>query len=75
MTFGGWKRIVALALAGSLGFGVGFFVSFVSAFLFGFPPVSVAMGAFGGLMLGLALADWKRVVLLGLAWLALVWEG
>ena len=67
MTFGGWKRIVALALAGSLGFGVGFFVSFVSAFLFGFPPVSVAMGAFGGLMLGLALADWKRVVLLGLA--------
>jgi len=29
--------------------------------------VSVGMGAFGGLMLGLALADWRRVVLLGLA--------
>jgi hypothetical protein len=64
---GSWKRVVALTAAGSLGFGLGSFLFFVLAFLFGFPPVSVAMGAFGGLLLGLVLADWKRVVLLGLA--------
>jgi hypothetical protein len=61
------KRVVALALAGSLGFGVSFFLFFVLAFLFGFPLVSVGMGAFGGILLGLALADWRGVVLLGLA--------
>jgi hypothetical protein len=61
------KRAVALALAGSLGFGVSFFLFFVLAFLFGFPLVSVGMGAFGGILLGLALADWRGVVLLGLA--------
>jgi hypothetical protein len=62
-----WKRVAALALVGSLAFGVSFFLFFILAFLFGFPLVSVGMGAFGGLMLGLALADWRRVVLLGLA--------
>jgi hypothetical protein len=62
-----WKRVAALALVGSLAFGVSFFVFFILAFLFGFSLVSVGMGAFGGLMLGLALADWRRVVLLGLA--------
>jgi hypothetical protein len=62
-----WKRVAALALAGSLGFGVGNIFFFVLAFLFGFPLVSIGMGALGGLMLGLALADWRRVVLLGLA--------
>ena len=61
------KRVAALALAGSLGFGVSFFLFFVLAFLFGFPLVSVGMGAFGGILLGLALADWRGVVLLGLA--------
>ena len=62
-----WKRVAALVLVGSLAFGVSFFLFFILAFLFGFPLVSVGMGAFGGIMLGLALADWKRVVLLGLA--------
>jgi hypothetical protein len=62
-----WKRAVALAVAGALGFGVGYFVFFVLAFLFGLPLVSVGMGAIGGILLGLALADWRGVVLLGLA--------
>jgi hypothetical protein len=62
-----WKRVVALAVAGALGFGVGYFVFFVLAFLFGFSQVGVGMGALGGLTLGLALADWRGVVLLGLA--------
>lgn len=64
-----WKRVAALAVAGSVGFGVGNFFFFVLAFLFGLRPVGVAMGIglFGGLMLGLALADWRKVVLLGLA--------
>jgi hypothetical protein len=70
LALGSRKRVVALAVAGSLGFGVGFFVFFVLAFLFGFSLVGVGMGALGGLMLGLALADWKGVVLLGLAGMA-----
>ena len=61
------KRVAALALAGCLGFGVSFFLFFILAFLFGFPLVSVGMGALGGILLGLALADWRGVVLLGLA--------
>jgi hypothetical protein len=67
LSLGSWKRIIALAVAGSVGFGVGFFIFFVLAFLFGFSQVGVGMGAFGGMMLGLALADWRGVVLLGLA--------
>jgi hypothetical protein len=62
-----WKRVAALALAGCVGFGVGNFFFFVLAFLFGFPLVGTGMGALGGLMLGLALADWRKVLLLGLA--------
>jgi hypothetical protein len=64
---GSWKRVVTLALAGAVGFGVGSFVFFVLAFLFGFPLVSVGMGALGGILLGLALADWRAVVLIGLS--------
>ena len=64
---GTWKRVVTLALAGAVGFGVGSILFFVLAFLFGFPLVSVGMGALGGILLGLALADWRGVVLLGLA--------
>jgi hypothetical protein len=64
---GTWKRVVTLALAGAVGFGVGSILFFVVAFLFGFPLVSVGMGALGGILLGLALADWRGVVLLGLA--------
>ena len=62
-----WKRVAALAVAGCVGFGVGYSFFFVLAFLFGFPLVGTGMGALGGLMLGLALADWRKVVLLGLA--------
>jgi hypothetical protein len=61
-----WKKVAALALAGCVGFGVGHFF-FVLAFLFGFPLVGAGVGALGGLMLGLALADWRKVLLLGLA--------
>ena len=61
------KRVVALAVAGAVGFGVAYFIFFVLAFLFGFSQVGVGIGALGGLMLGLALADWRGVVLLGLA--------
>ena len=64
---GAWKRVVTLAVAGAVGFGVGNFLFFVLAFLFGFPLVSAGMGALGGILLGLALADWRGVVLLGLA--------
>jgi hypothetical protein len=69
LALGSWKRAIALAVAGGVGFGVGNFFFFVLAFLFGLRPVGVAMGMglFGGVMLGLALADWRRVVLLGLA--------
>lgn len=62
-----WKKVFILALAGAIGFGVGSIVFFVLAFLFGFPLVSVGMGVLGGILLGLALADWRGVVLLGLA--------
>ncbi len=64
-----WKRVVALAVAGGVGFGVSFFLFFIVAFLFGLREVGVAMGIglFGGVMLGLTFGDWKRVVLLGLA--------
>lgn len=69
LAIGGWKRVVALAVAGGVGFGVSFFLFFIVAFLFGLREVGVAMGTglFGGVVLGLAFADWKRVVLLGLA--------
>jgi hypothetical protein len=46
---------------------MGSIIFFVLAFLFGFPLVSVGMGALGGVLLGLALADWRGVVLLGLS--------
>ena len=62
-----WKRVVTFAVAGAMGFGVGSIIFFVLAFLFGFPLVSVGMGTLGGILLGLALADWRGVVLLGLA--------
>jgi hypothetical protein len=65
-----WNRVVALAGAGALGFGVGNALLFALSLLFFFPllvPMSPAMGALGGLMLGVALADWRRAVLLGLA--------
>jgi hypothetical protein len=61
------KRVVALALSGAVGFGVAYFLFFVLAFLFGFSQAGVGIGALSGLMLGLALADWRGVVLLGLA--------
>jgi hypothetical protein len=69
LALGRWKRVAALALAGAVGFGVGSFLLFIIAFLFGLPPVGVAvgMGLFGGVLLGLTFGDWKRVVLLGLA--------
>jgi hypothetical protein len=62
-----WKRVVTFAVAGAIGFGVGSIIFFVLAFLFGFPLVSVGMGALGGILLGLALADWRAVVLIGLS--------
>lgn len=64
------KRVVTLAGASALGFGVGHALLFALSLLFFFPlliPVSPAMGALGGLMSGVALADWKRAVPLGLA--------
>ena len=61
------SKVVTFAVAGAVGFGVGSIVFFVLAFLFGFPLVSVGMGALGGILLGLALADRRGVVLLGLA--------
>jgi hypothetical protein len=65
-----WKRVFALAGAGALGFGVGNALFFALPLLFFFPlfiPASLGMGTLGGLMLGVALADWRRAVLLGLA--------
>jgi MFS family permease len=56
--------------AGALGFGVGNALFFALPLLFFFPlliPASLGMGTLGGLMLGVALADWRRAVLLGLA--------
>jgi hypothetical protein len=69
LAIGGCKSVVALAIAGGVGFGVSFFLLFVVAFLFGLPEVGIAMGVglFGGVLLGLTFGDWKRVVFLGLA--------
>lgn len=68
MARGTWKRVLALAIAGFFGFGLGSFLFEVLAFLFGLHPVGVAsgMGLFGGVSLGVTFGDWKRVVLLGL---------
>jgi hypothetical protein len=68
LAVGGRNRVVALALAGGTGLGLGVFLFFVVAFLFGLPPVGVAMGVglLGGVTLGLVFGDWKRVILLGL---------
>lgn len=69
VAIGAWNRVVVLAVAGFLGFGLGGFIFFVIAFLFGLPLVGVALGIglFGGVLLGLTFGDRKRVVLLGLA--------
>jgi hypothetical protein len=69
LAIGTWKRVLALVVSGFLGFGLGSFLLFVIAFLFGLPPVGVAvgMGLFGGVLLGLTFGDWRRVALLGLA--------
>ncbi len=65
----GWKKVLALALAGALGFGVGDYFFIMLAVLFGLHPVGVAMGMglFGGVILGFTSWDWRRVALLGLA--------
>jgi hypothetical protein len=55
LAMGGWKRVVALAVVGSLGFGVSFFPFLLLAMFFAFPLVSAGWGAFGGLLLGFAL--------------------
>src|SRR3712207_2944298 len=39
LAIGGWKRVVALAVAGGVGFGVSFFLFFIVAFLFGLREV------------------------------------
>jgi hypothetical protein len=69
LAIGGWKRVLALAVAGSVGLGLGLFLFFVVVFLFGLGSIGFAIGVglFGGVMLGLAFGDWKRVVLLGAA--------
>ena len=63
-----WKRVLALTVAGLLGFGLGSLLFLVIAFLFGLRPVGVAAGAglCGGVLLGLTFGDWRRVVALGL---------
>jgi hypothetical protein len=67
LAIGSWKRVVALTVAGGVGFGLSLFVFFIVAFLSGLPGVGVAIGVglFGGVVLGLTFGDWKRVVLLG----------
>jgi hypothetical protein len=68
LAIGSWKRVLDLAVAGFIGFGLGSFLFFFLAFLFGLHLVGIAvgMGLFGGVSLGLTFGDWKRVVLLGL---------
>jgi hypothetical protein len=65
---GNWRRVIVLAVACFLGFGLGSLLFKVLAFLFGLHPVGVAagMGLFGGVLSGLSFGDWRRVVLLGL---------
>lgn len=69
LAIGGWKRLVALTLAGSVGVGLSSFFFFIMAMLFVLNQVGMAMGVglSGGVALGLASGDWKRVVALGLA--------
>ena len=69
LAIGGWKRVVALAVAGGVGFGLSLLLLFVVAFLFGLGSVGLAMGVglFGGVVSGLTFGDWKGVVVLGSA--------
>jgi hypothetical protein len=68
LAIGSWKRVLALAVAGFIGFGLGSYLFFYLAFLFGLYTLGIAvgMGLFGGVVLGLTFRDWKWVVLLGL---------
>jgi hypothetical protein len=69
LALGGWKRVVAMTVAGGVGFGLSLLLLFVVAFLFGLGSVGLAMGVglFGGVVLGVTFGDWRRVVLLGVA--------
>jgi hypothetical protein len=69
LAIGGWKRVVILAVAGGVGFGLSFLFFFILAFLFGLSTIGVAMGVgmSGGVMLGLTFGDWMRVAALALA--------
>lgn len=53
LALGGRRNVVALSLAGFLGFGVGSFLFFILAFLSGLPSMGVAMGT--GVVVGTAL--------------------
>ena len=69
LAMGGWKWVVALAVAGAIGLELGLFLLFIVAFLFGLHPIGMAsgVGMLGGVTVGLVFGDYKRVVLLGLA--------
>jgi hypothetical protein len=71
VAMGTWKRVLALAVAGFLGFGLSSFLfTVVTRVFLVFLPLggeAAGMGLFGGVLLGLTFGDWKRVVLLGLA--------
>ena len=71
VAMGTWQRVLALAIASFLGFGLSSFLFTVLTRVFlVFLPLGAeagGMGLFGGVLLGLAFGDWKRVVLLALA--------
>ena len=66
LALGDRKRIAVLALAGSLGFGLGSLLEIVVAvYTFGIVLGGVT-GMVGGAALGLVLGGWRRTVVLGL---------
>lgn len=70
LALGDWKRVAALAFTGLVGFGLGTYLMFVLGFiglLPGWTSIAMGTGLFGGALLGLTFADWKRVAALGLA--------
>src|SRR5918992_329637 len=70
LVIGSWKRTAALALAGSLGLGLGIFPLFILGFIGLLPSwtsIAMGLGVVGGAALGLVFGGLMRIVILAAA--------
>jgi hypothetical protein len=70
LAIGSWKRTAALALAGSLGLGLGIFPLFILGFIGLLPSwtsIAMGLGVVGGAALGLVFGGLMRIVILAAA--------